>query len=186
MSWGYTIGNNVRRTPISSGPFASRETEQPPFCRPNSSLASFAESTTTGSLRSLLNRQRSKTSTLTSNRESRTVSGTRLNAATVGTRIPRRRKLRFLHRGERVSRLFLFSGGVIRWNSPLNFSAAELWAQTRKIRWEDWTCRRRDGNGGGTVLVDIRTPRNWTPFGVLMDWAAEWQRQRFEQAMVKK
>ncbi|GAA5962678.1 hypothetical protein JCM8115_005920 [Rhodotorula mucilaginosa] len=68
---------------------------------------------------------------------------------------------------------------------PAPWGATELWAQTRKIRWEDWTCRRRDENGDA-LLVDIRTPWNWTPFGVLMDWAAEWQRQRFEQAMVKK
>ena len=72
----------------------------------------------------------------------------------------------------------------------LPFPLAELWARTRKIRFEDWTFRRLTlpHPSGKPILttVHVETPWNRSPFGALMDWIAERRRQTFENAMVKK
>ncbi|GAA5839865.1 hypothetical protein JCM5353_007698 [Sporobolomyces roseus] len=50
---------------------------------------------------------------------------------------------------------------------PAPFGATELWAKTRKIRWEDWSCRRLVHTSGSEkpklVTVDVKTPWNWSP-----------------------
>ncbi|GAA5929924.1 flavin-containing monooxygenase [Sporobolomyces koalae] len=73
---------------------------------------------------------------------------------------------------------------------PAPFGATELWALTRKIKWEDWKCRQlvlpQPSGKPQLVEVAVRTPWNWTPFGTLVDWFAERRRKTFESAMVAK
>ncbi|GAA6062495.1 hypothetical protein JCM10212_001868 [Sporobolomyces blumeae] len=67
---------------------------------------------------------------------------------------------------------------------PAPWGATELWAQTRKVRWENWHCRRIQCSR--VVSVDVKTPWNWTPFGTLVDWIAERRRRTFEGAMMNR
>jgi len=72
---------------------------------------------------------------------------------------------------------------------PAPFGATELWALTRKIRFENWTFKRLTlpypSGKPELVTVDVKTPWNRTPLGTLMDWIAEARRKTFESAMVK-
>ncbi|GAA6044216.1 hypothetical protein JCM8097_002265 [Rhodosporidiobolus ruineniae] len=59
--------------------------------------------------------------------------------------------------------------------APAPYSGTELWTRQRKIRWEDWLCRRKTASpvGGDRIeVVDVRTPRSWTPWGLLEDYVA--------------
>ncbi|GAA6022059.1 hypothetical protein JCM11491_004736 [Sporobolomyces phaffii] len=75
-------------------------------------------------------------------------------------------------------------------DAPSPLVAAELWALTRKIKWEDWCARRLvlpfPSGTPELVTVDVKTPWNWTPLGTLLDWFAERRRRTFEKAMVEK
>ncbi|GAA6049433.1 hypothetical protein NBRC10513_005842 [Rhodotorula toruloides] len=55
--------------------------------------------------------------------------------------------------------------------APAPWGATELWTRTRKIKWEDWLCRRKLPSGE-IIEVDVRSPRSWTPWSILMDWVA--------------
>ncbi|BGP27206.1 hypothetical protein JCM10295v2_006170 [Rhodotorula toruloides] len=55
--------------------------------------------------------------------------------------------------------------------APAPWGATELWTRTRKIKWEDWLCRRSLPSGE-VIVVEVRTPRSWTPWSILMDWIA--------------
>ncbi|GAA5880009.1 hypothetical protein JCM16303_004435 [Sporobolomyces ruberrimus] len=54
--------------------------------------------------------------------------------------------------------------------APAPWTATELWTRTRTIKWEDWKVKRKQGEKA--VSVDVRTPRTWTPWGLLEDWFA--------------
>ncbi|GAA5943803.1 flavin-containing monooxygenase [Sporobolomyces koalae] len=54
--------------------------------------------------------------------------------------------------------------------APAPWSATELWTRTRKIKWEDWAARRREGDK--VVTVDVKSSRTWTPWGLVGDWVA--------------
>ncbi|GAA5866141.1 hypothetical protein JCM8547_000611 [Rhodosporidiobolus lusitaniae] len=60
--------------------------------------------------------------------------------------------------------------------APAPWGATELWTRNRKIRWEDFECRRliHPVSAGGTrlITVDVRSPTTWTPWGFLMDFVA--------------
>ncbi|GAA6061463.1 hypothetical protein JCM10212_005666 [Sporobolomyces blumeae] len=58
--------------------------------------------------------------------------------------------------------------------APAPWTATELWTRTRKIKWEDWSCRRREGPDGKATLVELRTPTSWTPWGYATDKFADW------------
>ncbi|GAA6010480.1 hypothetical protein JCM10207_001325 [Rhodosporidiobolus poonsookiae] len=60
--------------------------------------------------------------------------------------------------------------------APAPWNATELWTRQRKIKWEDWQCRRLVA--GAPVTVDVRTPTTWTPWGLFMDLIAS-RIQRF-------
>lgn len=74
--------------------------------------------------------------------------------------------------------------------------AVELWTYTRKIRWEHWLCRRWTaatvaGQSSASTpdadrkpaIVDVRSPRTWTPWGLFMDWLALRIRRRMVRLM---
>lgn len=187
MSWGYTIGNNVSASTEAQTISVSNAALCGVF-RLNSLRDSSAASTTTTCPPSSPNLLSSTTSIDMSSLASRTASGTVPNAETRGTRIRHRRKSRCRHHGAQVSRSAANNEDARRIKGPRlmkPFSAAELWAQTRRIQWENWSCRRQ-GRDGHAREVDIQTPWNWTPIGFVTDWIAEWQRRKFESAMIKK
>ncbi|GAA5846459.1 hypothetical protein JCM3766R1_001898 [Sporobolomyces carnicolor] len=73
---------------------------------------------------------------------------------------------------------------------PAPFGATELWALTRKIKFEDWIFRRLElphpSGRPQIVTIDVKTPWNRTPVGTFLDWFANRRRRTFELAMVRK
>ncbi|BGP57894.1 hypothetical protein JCM8202v2_005543 [Rhodotorula sphaerocarpa] len=80
--------------------------------------------------------------------------------------------------------------------APAPWGAIELWTYTRKIRWEHWLCRRWTaatvaGQSSASTpdadrkpaIVDVRSPRTWTPWGLFMDWLALRIRRRMVRLM---
>ncbi|BGP51134.1 hypothetical protein JCM10450v2_007063 [Rhodotorula kratochvilovae] len=56
--------------------------------------------------------------------------------------------------------------------APAPWNATELWTRNRKIKWEDFRCRRFSPATGKAEVVDVRSPRTWTPWGLFGDWFA--------------
>ncbi|GAA5958421.1 hypothetical protein JCM21900_002189 [Sporobolomyces salmonicolor] len=57
--------------------------------------------------------------------------------------------------------------------APAPWGATELWTRTRKIHWEDWVARRKVVGEEKPVVVNVKTPTTWTPWGILADKIAE-------------
>ncbi|BGP19605.1 hypothetical protein JCM10213_000200 [Rhodosporidiobolus nylandii] len=56
--------------------------------------------------------------------------------------------------------------------APAPWGATELWTRHRKIQWEDYECKRvvpSVAGGDRLVTVNVKTPRTWTPWGLLAD-----------------
>ncbi|GAA6018468.1 hypothetical protein JCM11491_007009 [Sporobolomyces phaffii] len=52
------------------------------------------------------------------------------------------------------------------------WSATETWVKTRKIKWEDWTCSRLVSPSGIVEVVEVASPRTWSPIELLRDFVA--------------
>ncbi|GAA6021859.1 hypothetical protein JCM11491_001549 [Sporobolomyces phaffii] len=56
--------------------------------------------------------------------------------------------------------------------APAPWTATELWTRTRKVKWEDFKASRRVGDDKSVVVVDVKSPRSWTPWSIAVDWFA--------------
>ncbi|GAA5865082.1 hypothetical protein JCM3774_002125 [Rhodotorula dairenensis] len=74
--------------------------------------------------------------------------------------------------------------------APAPWGATELWTYTRKIRWEHWLCRRWSAADPSNpdrkaVVVEVKSPRTWTPWGLFIDWLALRIRKRLVRLMIE-
>ncbi|GAA5856239.1 hypothetical protein JCM9279_006695 [Rhodotorula babjevae] len=89
--------------------------------------------------------------------------------------------------------------------APAPWNATELWTRNRKIKWEDFRCRRFSSPSPSSssrssstssldltldspdkpVIVDLRTPRSWTPWALGADWFAARLQRWLERLMTE-
>lgn len=165
MSWGYTLGNQVRSLALLSLELAN------PFLQ-TEFIARLIKGLYTKKLSSIAPRNsvsKAYNVTLQERLQQTVLVSTACNAW-------------YRYRG--YGKVIAPSGFTASTFSPslflaadANHLAAELWLRTRRVRWEDWEARSL----ATAELVEVRSPSSWNPLG----WIGDALAGRLERYLVR-